>query len=379
LIPLNNAEEFIKARLAERQETGAYRALQAESGLVDFCSNDYLGFARSSILKELIAEEIQANEGYLNGSTGSRLLSGNTTYAEKLEQEIAAFHQSEAALIYNSGYDANIGLFSSLPQKGDTIIMDDLAHASIIDGARLSFANRYNFRHNNLESLEEKLNHAKGNCYVVIESIYSMDGDTSPLREILELTERYGASLIVDEAHAVGLYKRGLVYELNLQDRVFARIVTFGKALGSHGAIVLGSTLLREYLINFSRSFIYTTASPFHQLASIKMAYRLLESANDETQKLKENINIFKKLLSHNKDFTFIQSDSAVQCLILGDNNKTREMAARLQNAGLDVRPILSPTVPEGTERLRICLHAFNTTNEITLLADTLKEYNYAG
>ena len=376
---MNNAEEFIKARLDNRREKGAYRALKPESGLVDFCSNDYLGFARSPILKELLDREIQANEGYLNGSTGSRLLSGNTAYAEMLEQDIAAFHQSKAGLIYNSGYDANIGLFSSLPQKGDTIIMDELAHASIIDGARLSFANRYNFRHNDLGNLEEKLKHAKGTCYVVIESIYSMDGDTSPLREILELTEQYGANLIIDEAHAVGLYKKGLVCKLNLENKVFARIVTFGKALGCHGAIVLGSKLLREYLINFSRSFIYTTAAPFHQLASIKMAYDVLESADDEIEKLKENINLFKKLLPHGKDLILIPSDSAIQCIILGDNNKTRKIAAQLQNAGLDVRPILSPTVPEGTERLRICLHAFNTTNEIILLADTLKEFNYAG
>jgi 8-amino-7-oxononanoate synthase len=375
---LNKAEEFIKARLDERQAAGAYRALKPESGLVDFCSNDYLGFARSPALKKLIDEEIQVNHKYLIGSTGSRLLSGNTEYAEKLEQQIADFHQSEAGLIYNSGYDANIGLFSSLAQKADTIIMDELAHASIIDGTRLSFANRYNFRHNDLQSLEEKLKHAKGNCYVIIESIYSMDGDTAPIKEILELTERFGANLIVDEAHAVGLYKRGLVCELGLKQRVFARIVTFGKALGCHGAIVLGSTLLREYLINFSRSFIYTTAAPFHQLASVKMAYQLLETAHDEIHKLKDNISMFKKLLSYNKSLTIIPSDSAIQCVILSDNNRARKMAAQLQSMGLDVRPILSPTVPQGTERLRICLHAFNTTNEITSLAETLKEYDNA-
>jgi len=346
---------------------------------VDFCSNDYLGFARSPILKKLVDEEIQHNAGYLNGSTGSRLLSGNTTYAEKLEHEIAAFHQSEAGLIYNSGYDANIGLFSSLPQKGDTIIMDELAHASIIDGARLSFANRYNFRHNDLGSLEEKLRNAKGNCYVVIESVYSMDGDMAPIKEILELIERFGAHLIVDEAHAVGLYKKGLVCGLGLEGRVFARVVTFGKALGCHGAIVLGSSLLREYLVNFSRSFIYTTAAPFHQLASIKMAYQLLETADDEIQKLKNNISLFKKLLSYNKTLAIIPSNSAIQCIILDDNNKVRKVAAQLQNTGLDVRPILSPTVPQGTERLRICLHAFNRADEITLLANTLKEYNHAG
>ena len=179
---MNSAENFIKARLDERSGKGNYRTLKPESGLIDFCSNDYLGFARSAVLKKLIEEELLANKDHLNGSTGSRLLSGNTRYAEILETQIAEFHRSEAGLIYNSGYDANIGLFSSLAQKGDTIIMDELAHASIIDGARLSFANRYSFRHNNLESLEEKLRNAKGNCYVVVESIYSMDGDTPPLK-----------------------------------------------------------------------------------------------------------------------------------------------------------------------------------------------------
>jgi 8-amino-7-oxononanoate synthase len=376
---LNHAEKFIKARLDERQANGAYRVLKPANNLVDFCSNDYLGFAHSSVLKNMVEEELRTNNGYLTGSTGSRLLSGNTDYAEKLEREIAVYHRSESGLIYNSGYDANIGLFSSLPQKGDTIIMDELAHASIIDGVRLSFANRYSFRHNDLGSLEEKLRNAKGNCYVVIESIYSMDGDMAPIKEIQDLTESFGANLIVDEAHAVGLYKKGLVCHLRLESRVFARLVTFGKALGCHGAIVLGSSLLREYLINFSRSFIYTTAAPFHQLAAIKMAYKLLETAYDDIQKLKDNISLFKKLLSHNKSLTIIPSDSAIQCIILGDNNKARKMAAQLQNMGLDVRPILSPTVPQGTERLRICLHAFNTADEIKLLANTLKEYNHAG
>ena len=190
-------------------------------------------------------------------------------------------HNADAGLIFNSGYDANLGLFSALPQRGETIIADELIHASIIDGARLSYANRYTFRHNDLQSLEDKLKQAKGNCYVVIESVYSMDGDTPPIAEILTLTEQYEANLIVDEAHAVGLYGFGLI-DQQFQDRVFARIVTFGKALGCHGAIVLGSNLLREYLINFARSFIYTTAASFHQMASIKMAYQLLQESDDE-------------------------------------------------------------------------------------------------
>lgn len=374
---MNPTEKFIREKLEERRANGTYRTLKPESGLADFCSNDYLGFARSPVLKQWIQEEVDASKTALNGSTGSRLLSGNLSYTETLEQEIAHFHKSESGLIFNSGYDANLGLFSSLPQRGDTIILDELIHASIIDGARLSHANRYTFRHNDLQSLEEKLQHAKGNCYVVIESVYSMDGDTPQIPEILTLTEKYQAQLIVDEAHAIGLYHNGLINELGLEDRVFARIVTFGKALGCHGAIILGSRLLREYLVNFSRSFIYTTASSFHEIAAIKMAYKMLPLSEDEIQKLRNNIQLFRSLLT-DTDCNLLTSYSAIQCLVIGSNEKASLMAKHLQNAGLDIRPILSPTVPKGTERLRICLHSFNTANAINLLAETIHQLTHA-
>jgi len=311
----------------------------------------------------------------LNGAAGSRLLSGNIQYAEDLEQQIAIYHQSEAGLLFNSGYDANLGLLSSLAQRGDTVILDELVHASIIDGARLSYANRYSFRHNDLESLETKLKLSKGNCYVVVESVYSMDGDVSPLVEILSLTEKYNAALIVDEAHAVGLYPKGLVCELGLQHRIFARVITFGKALGSHGAIVLGSNNLRKYLINFARSFIYTTAAPFHQLAAIKMAYQLLENSREAIFCLKKNIELFKQQVSTGKNFILLNSDSAIQCIVLKSNEMAREAAKQLKMNNFDVRPILSPTVAQGTERIRICLHSFNTENELTLLAVTLNKF----
>jgi 8-amino-7-oxononanoate synthase len=371
------AEKFIRERLDERKSNGTYRTLKPESSLIDFCSNDYLGFARSPVLKKWIEEETGTYEQAFTGSTGSRLLSGNLAYTEILEQEIAAFHQSEAGLIFNSGYDANLGLFSALPQRGDTIIIDELIHASIIDGERLSHANRFTFRHNDIQSLEEKLKHAKGNCYVVIESVYSMDGDIPPIKEILTLTEKYHAHLIVDEAHAVGLYGKGLINQLDLTDRVFARIVTFGKALGCHGAIILGSSLLREYLINFSRSFIYTTAASFHQMASIKMAYKLLPLSDTGVQKLQHNIQLFKNLVNP-IGIHLITSDSAIQCIVVGSNEKAKKMAQQLQNEGLDVRPILSPTVAKGTERLRVCIHSFNDNNEITLLAETIHQFSHA-
>ncbi len=367
------AELFIEKKLDERRLAGNYRALKPESTLVDFCSNDYLGFAHSAVLKSKIDNEVKISGLISNGATGSRLLSGNSNYTDELEKYIALVHKSEAGLIFNSGYDANLGLFSSLPHRGDTIITDELIHASIIDGARLSYANRYIFKHNDLQGLEDKLKQAKGNCYVAIESVYSMDGDTPPIGEILKLTHKYNANLIVDEAHAVGLYGFGLIDE-HLQNQVFARIVTFGKALGCHGAIVLGSNLLREYLINFARPFIYTTAAPVHQMAAIKMAYQFLKQSLTEIEMLRNNISLFKQKIKNNSTYPLIKSDSAIQCVVLKSNEKAKAVATDLQNNGLDVRAIVSPTVPIGGERIRICLHSFNTAEEIILLTNIINE-----
>jgi len=372
---LTSAEKYIESKLEERRSSGIYRTLKPENDLIDFCSNDYLGFARSATLKSSIDQEIQNYPQSLNGSTGSRLLSGNLHYAEDLEKTIAAYHQYQAGLLFNSGYDANLGLLSSLAQRGDTIILDELIHASAIDGARLSYANRYSFKHNDTDSLEAKLKLAKGKCYVVIESVYSMDGDTPPLLGILNITERYGAFLIVDEAHAVGLHPRGLVIELGLQNRVFASLVTFGKALGSHGAIILSSDILRQYLINFARPFIYTTAASFHQLASVKMAYQLLNNAEPEIVNLKNNIKLFKEQINTESVYPLLNSNSPIQCIVFKSNDKARDMANILQNKGFDVRAILSPTVAAGTERIRICLHAFNTTNDINKLATIINQF----
>ena len=371
------AEKYIEKKLSERRTVGAYRTLRPENQRVDFCSNDYLGLAHSAELKAMADAELGKQHRVLNGSTGSRLISGNLNYTEDLEKNIAAYHRSEAGLLFNSGYDANVGLFSSLPQRGDTLITDELIHASIIDGARLSYANRYTFKHNDLESLEAKLKQAKGICYVVIESVYSMDGDSPPFLEILALAEKYQANLVVDEAHAVGLYKQGLIVHLNLEKRVFARIVTFGKALGCHGAIVLGSAKLREYLINFARSFIYTTAAPVHQLATVKMAYRFLQSHDELIQLLHTNIRLFKDNVKPNNEFPLIASDSAIQCILLKSNEKAKAVAELLQNNALDVRAILSPTVPQGGERVRICLHAFNTEQEILLLTNIINTLHH--
>ncbi|MCC8409194.1 8-amino-7-oxononanoate synthase [Mucilaginibacter sp. UR6-1] len=372
---MKRAAHIIQQRLADRQQAGNYRTLKPESNLIDFCSNDYLGFAQSPELKLKIAEEIAAHPESSNGSTGSRLLAGNLSYTEQLEASIAAYHKAEAGLLFNSGYDANIGLFSCLPQRGDTIILDELAHASIIDGARLSNANRYTFKHNDLQSLADKLKAAKGTIYIGIESVYSMDGDASPIAEILDLADAYNAAVIVDEAHAIGLYKTGLVQQLGLHERVFARVITFGKAIGCHGAIILGNNDLRNYLINFARSFIYTTAASFHQVASIKMAYEFLNGADVAISALQNNIALFKNNISKHRDYLLIESDSAIQCIILKNNHKAKQIATALQQTGIDVRPILSPTVPQGSERIRICLHSYNSTADIALLTNTINKF----
>lgn len=365
---------YIESKLKERHEQGNYRQLKPESALIDFCSNDYLGFARSAALARLIDNEIAKHPNTRNGSSGSRLLAGNTAYAEQLETEIATCHGYEAGLIYNSGYDANIGLFSSLPQKGDTIITDELIHASIIDGARLSHANRYRFKHNDIDSLTDKLKQATGQIYIAIESVYSMDGDTAPLIEIADIAQKHNAFLIVDEAHATAVFGKGMVDTLYLQDKIFAQVVTFGKALGCHGAIILGTDMLRQYLINFSRSFIYTTAAPFHQLASIKAAYQLLKQSSAEGLQLQHLINFFKGNFN-NPDITLIASDSAIQCILIKSNEKAKSLATLIQAEGYDVRPILSPTVSQGTERLRICIHTYNTEAEVSGLLAIINNF----
>jgi 8-amino-7-oxononanoate synthase len=367
--------------LARRKEEGVFRTLRTEKSSIDFCSNDYLGFARSADLQRRIALHVMKYPEA--GSTGSRLLSGNNAQAEFLEQCIAAFHTARAGLIFNSGYDANVGLFSAVASRGDTILYDALIHASIRDGIRLSNAHAFNFRHNDLVHLEDRLKSASrafgrdGGVFVAIESIYSMDGDTCPLPQIAALCEKYKANLIVDEAHAtgvVGARGEGLVSSLGLRDKVFARVHTFGKALGCHGAIVLGSTLLRDWLINSARAFIYTTALPPASLAAIETAYDLLEENPSFVTELAECVAVFKAETNRAGIRGLMPSDSPVQCVLIPGNMAVKQVASRLFDAGFDVRPILSPTVQEGKERLRICIHRFNTHGQISALVAQLKQ-----
>lgn len=370
---MKSIQKFISDSLAERSANNSLRTLKTESGLIDFCSNDYLGFTKSDELRNIFEQELSNYPNYALGSGGSRLLAGNSKFTEDLEEEIAQFHQSTSSLLYNSGYDANVGLFSSIPQRGDTIISDEYIHASIIDGIRMSHATRYVFKHNDLESLEQKLKLAKGRIFIVVESIYSMDGDKAPLIEIVNLTQKYDAALIVDEAHASGIFGelgRGIVHELNLCDKVFARIITFGKALGCHGAAILGSQELRSYLINYSRSFIYTTAAPFLSHLAIKCAYKLLQT-RDHQSPIKDRINHFKKNI--NSNIRLLESESPIQIILIPGNTEARNCAKKIQEEGFDLRAILSPTVPSGTERIRICLHNHNSLEDISNLCKSIQ------
>lgn len=373
---MRKIEQFLQEKLRKRIDDLSIRNLSAMPPPIDFCSNDYLGFARSESLASLSTQNLKSLTNIKNGSGGSRLLSGNTAYTEQTEQFIAHFHGFDAGLIFNSGYDANLGLLSAVPQRGDTIITDELIHASIIDGCRISHATRYKFAHNNLNDLAAKLKLSNGNIFVVVESVYSMDGDFAPLTEISALCEQYAANLIVDEAHAIGILGtqgKGLVHQGNLQTKVFATVVTFGKALGGHGAIVLGSKDLRHYLINFSRPFIYTTATPIHNITAIKAAYQLL--AEVDINIIQEKIALFRKL-ARDQNLNILESSSAIQGIIYPSNVRAKNAAQILQNKGFDVRAILSPTVPSGKERLRICIHAYNTIEEMTSLVEEIKKIN---
>ncbi len=348
---------------------------------VDFYSNDYLGYSKSlNIHKSSV--NLVSNFENLNGSTGSRLLSGNHALFEMAENFLARFHHSEAALIFNSGFDANIGLFSSVPQKGDILCYDEFSHASIREGLQLCNAKTYKFRHNDLEDLKNKLDNLANpdaEIYVVTESVFSMDGDSPDLQNLVALSEELEFKLIIDEAHATGVFGEkgeGLLQHLGLQDKVFARMHTFGKALGCHGAAVLGSKELKDYLINFSRSFIYTTALSPHSVATIISACELLEKDQKSIQELNNNILHFKAEIDKNKlTDKFIEGESAIQSCIIPGNERVKKIAEKLQERKFVVKPILSPTVPEGEERLRFCIHSFNSVQEISEVLNVLGNF----
>ncbi|WP_299676887.1 8-amino-7-oxononanoate synthase [uncultured Tenacibaculum sp.] len=373
-----NFPKKLEQKLIQRTTSNTLRSLKSDTNRIDFYSNDYLGLAQSESVFNKTHQLLLDKNIKINGATGSRLISGNHQLYQETENYIAQFHNSQKALLFNSGYDANVGFFSCVPQRGDVILYDEYIHASIRDGIQLSNAKSYKFKHNDLENLDEMLKRVQHDTiYIVTESVFSMDGDTPNLNGLITIAKKHNAYLVVDEAHALGVFGEkgeGLVQQLQLENEVFARIITYGKALGCHGATILGSEKLYSYLINFSRSFIYTTGLSPHALATIQVAYLHLKS--EIIQQLEDNINFFKsEVIRLQLNNSFIESNSAIHCSVISGIEKTKAIALQLQENGFNIKPILSPTVPEGQERLRFCLHSFNSKKDITTILEQLATF----
>lgn len=357
--------------LDKRKAEGTLRQLKLQSDGIDFYSNDYLGFARNKQLQNILLKKIMENPQLLSGSTGSRLISGNSDMAVSVENYIAQKHHFESALLFPAGYNANLALFSTLPSRHDVVIVDEQIHRSVHDACQLSNAKKLKFGHNDPVDLENILKKQQGHCYIAIESLYSMEGDFAPLQEIASIANKYKASLIVDEAHAFGVFGYGLIEKYQLQHQVSAAVITYGKALGSHGAAILCNETVKSYLINFASPFIYTTSAQDFQWMSIKTGYEFLDQNHDQAIKLQDNITLFRS--------QSLQSPSAetspVQAIVIPDNQKLKTLQNTLSEEGFLTYAIYSPTVREGSERLRICLHSFNTEQEIMKLTEIIKEF----
>lgn len=366
-----------KEKLNKRIANNSFRELKVFYGLTDFYSNDYLGIAKDDTVTNLVNITLAGQKDHLNGSTGSRLLSGNHIWVRRCEYYISLYYKGENAMLFNSGYDANLGIMECIAERNDTIIYDELIHASIRDGIRLSNARSFSFAHNNVEDLKKKIAHATGQVFIVTESVFSMDGDEALLKDLAEISRNKNAFLIVDEAHAVGLYGAkgcGLVDELGLQDDVFIRIVTFGKGVGIHGAAAICKDEVKNYLVNFCRPFIYSTALPPNDCIAIMTAHEVMQEKDEDRKILKKHISYFRKKVGKSK-LKLVEGSGPVCAILFNGNTKVKEISNKLIANGLGVLPVLSPTVPEGKERLRIILHSFNTKEEIDKLIELLVKH----
>ena len=356
----------LKQKLLDREQQNSLRRLEIDTPQIDFYSNDYLGLSTMST---------STSFNHSKGSGGSRLIAGNSVLHETLEKELAQFHEAPSALLFNSGFDANLALLSTLPQKGDTIVYDELSHSSIRQGIRLSVANSYKFKHNDLNALKQRLIKGQGQLFIVVESIYSMDGDMANVKKMHQLALEYNAILIIDEAHSNGILGKrgeGIVSFLQQDTSNVIRMMGFGKAIGRHGAVVLSNETIKSYLINFAPSFIYTTALPEESIAAVQEAYQQLKNRPELQHQLNHNIAHFQQSTKNLKGVT--PSDSPIQAIIIEGNHSVKKVATQLLEEGINIKPILYPTVPKGEERIRICLHAFNTTEEIDKLVKILKD-----
>ncbi len=376
--------EFNESLLAELQaglrelESRSQRRTLVEITGVNLCSNDYLGLADNPSLKQSVIESVA--KAARIGATGSRLLSGHAAVWNELEEEFAAFAGSESALYFGSGYAANIGLLTSLASKNDVIFSDALNHASIIDGIRLSGARKIIYPHRDLNALESSLkeNQSKpGRKIIVTETVFSMNGAVATLDAIVSLAEKYGASVIVDEAHATAVHGpagRGIAAKFLSDARVLAAIHTCGKALASPGAFVCGPAVLREHLINHARTFIFSTAMPPYMAGQIRAALRLATTMDAERAELKSRSQEFSKLLQRD-DWDTLGTITQIVPAVIGANDGAVAAAGFLQRAGFAVRAIRPPTVPPGTARIRFSVTYKLAAAELEKLAAALSTW----
>ncbi|HEY3856087.1 MAG TPA: 8-amino-7-oxononanoate synthase [Verrucomicrobiae bacterium] len=395
---MNAFDEELSARLNDVREQGLYRQLRRldspqqpriqveEATLLNFSSNDYLGLANDPALKTAAVDAVNK---FGAGTGASRLVCGSMAPHHQLEEALAAFKGTEAALTFSSGYDAAIGTICALLDSDDVVVVDKLVHACIVDGARLSGAKLRVFGHNNLSDLAKILRWAnrrhatipatpderKPRTLIITESIFSMDGDQSPLREIVALKEKYGAWLMVDEAHATGLYgksRRGLAEEFDVASKIEIQMGTLGKAFGSAGGYICGSRVLIDCLINRARPFIFTTAPPPAVVAAAAAGVKLVQSAAGEQRRNQLWANVTR--ISRHID----SKGSSIIPIIIGDEAKAVKMSAALRDNGVHVPAIRFPTVAHGQARLRLTVTAAHTSEDLDQLLAALRAVNLA-
>ena len=359
-------------------EAWEQRRSLAEIHGTNLCSNDYLELSRHPALKEAVERAVRDAQHV--GGTGSRLLSGHAAVWEQLEQEFAQFAETEAALYFGSGYMANLGLLTALLKKDDLVFSDALNHASLIDGMRLSGARKIIYPHVDLNTLEgglRKHTHEWGRKLIVTESVFSMEGDIAPVTEIVKLAERYGAGVIVDEAHATGVQGpagRGIAVRDGIAQQLAAAVHTCGKALASAGAFVCGSAALKEHLINHARTFIFSTAMPPYMAEQIRAALGLAHGMEREREGLMAKA---RRLASGLRlgGWDTGRSDTQIVPMIVGENEAALSAAEHLQTQGFAARAVRPPTVPQGSARLRFSLTCGISDDELLRLGNSLNSW----
>ena len=366
-----------RAELENLERKNLLRSLVAING-VDFTSNDFLGLRRSPSIRKAVIRAVEG--GVPVGSGGSRLLRGNSPEHVELEHKAAALFKCDKALYFANGFLANFAVLTALPKRHDLIVFDELSHASIREGILSSFAKSVKVPHNDADAVERVLSKwyptrlKQAIAWIVVESLYSMDGDFAPLSELLQIAERYGAMLLVDEAHATGVWGEnghGLTERFEGHDQLIA-VHTCGKALAVAGGLVCGPRILIDFMVNKSRSFIYSTAPPPINAVAVSAALDLVETDVRRREQLQQLIKFANQKIE--QLFGMKANGSQIIPFVIGDDQQALRVAKTMQAAGFDVRAIRPPTVPEGTARLRISITLNVSESEISMFFDTLHE-----